>query len=156
MLNARFMLGAAVLAALVSTSACQRKAPIAAPTSATATATATATVAEPGLPAIRCTPAFTAEQCAAANAALARDAAELAADAKVYGPAAAAKAAEIEASLPDPAALAKVECTSQRDQLAALQRMLNPPPGEIVSPQDAAALPALIARTERYLAKNCS
>ncbi len=47
------------------------------------------------------------------------------------------------------------DCLQQTQNLAAMRKMLNPAPGEILSQSEREALPGEIAKTEQYIAANC-
>jgi len=106
-------------------------------------------------PAIVCRPDITPEQCAQANTAMEQEAKTLAGELSAQGKADEARQKELEAQRPSLSDLSQRECELQRATLAALKRLVNSPAGEIVPPEEAAALPANIARTERFIANNC-
>ena len=97
------------------------------------------------------------EHCARARAALVQDMRGLIKDAN--SPEIRAWIAEQErlaAELPSRDEIIKQNCKEWRGGLAHLQRMRNPPRGEIVTPDEAAAIPGEIAKLISMIEENCN
>jgi|GEM_PF-3608605 len=102
-----------------------------------------------------CNPSLTQEQCAEANAALTRDFNSLAKEIAASAKAIAAEAREVESKLPSVSELMKKECEQQELNLVALRRLQNPGAGEVISAEEAARIPAEIAKAQSLIEKNC-